>query len=80
MLTLTAVIFQLFDYRRFVEKINYECHPARLAIDSEDKCLAMCAAQLCFVKNSDSDDGSPCWVEVLLTRAVQYVKREFSIG
>ena len=75
-LTTLSFPFQLFNYRSFIEKINYVCHPAKLALDSEDKCLAMCVVHLCFVKNSDSDDGAPCWVEVVLTRAVQYVKRK----
>jgi hypothetical protein len=38
----------------------------------------MCVVHLCFVKNSVNDDDSPCWVEVVLTRAVQYVKRKWT--
>ena len=43
-------------------------------MDSEDRCLAMCAVHLCFIKNSKNDEGAPCWVEIILTQAMQYVK------
>lgn len=63
----------MFEYCRFIERINYECNHARVGIDSQDRCLAMCVVQMCFVKNSDSDENSPCWVEIVSTQAVDYV-------
>ena len=59
-----------------MERINYECHPARVAVDTEEKCRALCAVHLCFVRNSESDDDAPCWVEIVLTQALDYVKRK----
>ena len=61
-----------------MERINYECHPARVGADTEDRCLAMCAVYLCFVRNSVNDDDTPCWVEIVLNQALDYVKRKWN--
>lgn len=70
----------MFEFNRFVDKVNYECNPARVALDSQDRCLAMCVVHICFVKNSDCDETCPCWTEIVLTPAVDYVQKSISFA
>ena len=59
----------MFEYSEFLSNLQAECTPSKISLEKKEDLLAMCSADISFVRHRDQAEDTPCWIEVVAQKA-----------